>query len=107
MSFIARIRRRSSSPAAAHGATGADHELRTIEAWVEQETGKSAEEVTTADLLKVPRRRDLHYAPLVSPLGGRLDGHLDHLDPDEAKALLEEGDRFLDETVVDEPEPAH
>lgn len=79
-----------------------DAEPSVLETWAEQRTGKRLEELQTTDLLAVPRHEPLRYAPLVSPLGGRLDAHLRHLEADEAADLLNRGDRFLDETP-DEP----
>lgn len=79
-----------------------DAEPSVLETWAEQRTGKRLEELQTTDLVAVPRLEPLRYAPLVSPLGGRLDAHLRHLEADEAADLLNRGDRFLDETP-DEP----
>lgn len=78
---------------------------RPIEAWMEERTGKHATEVTIADIQALPRRRRLRYASVTSPLGGRLDRHLKHLEETEIVRLLERGDRFLAETP-DEPEHA-
>ncbi len=74
---------------------------RLIDEWMERTTGKSVNEVTTEDVLAVPRSSNLRYAPLVSPLGGRLDGHLRHLSDDEARDLQRLGDDFLDATPAD------
>jgi len=71
---------------------------RPIEAWIVRRTGKAVEDVTIADIRELPRREHLRYAPLTSPLGGRLDRHLEHIDDDDLEDLLERGDRFLAET---------
>lgn len=71
---------------------------RPIEAWIVRKTGKAAEDVTIADIRELPRQEHLRYAPIASPLGGRLDRHLEHIDDDDVEELLERGDRFLAET---------
>lgn len=84
-------------PVKQHGPES-DAEPSVLEAWTVERTGKSLDELRTADLLAVPKQAPLRYVPLVSPLGGRLDAHLRHLEEDEAADLLDRGDRFLDET---------
>lgn len=73
--------------------------------WLEKRVGKSIEEITLDDLLELPRRKDLRYADVTSPLGGRRAAHLRHLDPAEDADLFERGSRFLDETADEELGP--
>jgi hypothetical protein len=77
---------------------GAEEHSNYIDEWLEERVGKPAEDITLADLMKVPRRTDLRYEDVRSPLGGKIAPHLRHLSPEEAADLLERGDRFLDET---------
>jgi hypothetical protein len=73
-----------------------------MEDWIEQETGKSADEITIADVQRIPRRQRVRYAPLVSDLGGRNDLHLRHLEDEERDRLRDRGDVFLEQTPDEE-----
>jgi len=54
-------------------------------------------ELTTKNVVKgIPRRRDLVDGP-DSPMGGRLDGHLDSYSDTEFDALVCEGEKLLRE----------
>lgn len=75
---------------------------RPIEAWIEAKTGKSARQVTTRDLLKIPRRNDLRYEQPTSVSGGRLDRHLLHLSEQRSDDLLARGDAFIENTPADD-----
>jgi hypothetical protein len=80
---------------------------RPIDEWVQERTGKSADAVTTRDLLELPRPSGLRYDDsMVSRLGGRLDRHLMHLSDEEAAELQREGDEFLDATPSDAELPS-
>lgn len=78
---------------------------RPIDDWMAAKTGKGIEQITTRDLLEIPRRRGLSYAPMESALGGRLDRHLRHLSDDEAADLQRRGDEFLAATRTDDLGP--
>jgi hypothetical protein len=57
----------------------------------------SEAELTTKNVVEqIPRRRDLADGP-DSPMGGRLDGHLDSYSDTEFDALVCEGEKLLRE----------
>jgi hypothetical protein len=54
-------------------------------------------ELTTKNIIeKIPRQRDLKDGP-DSPMGGRIDGHLDSYSDTEFDALVCEGEKLLSE----------
>jgi hypothetical protein len=79
--------------------------IRTIRRWAAAQLGKPAELITTSDILaRLPRRAHLRYDKTAtkSPLGGRIAPHLRHLEEEEAKELLREGEAFLRDTPTDD-----
>jgi len=93
-----RLLSRQRPDSADQGACADQGGQRIIDDWIEERTGKPMATVTIADIQTMPRQRKLRWGPIRSRLGGRLDGHLKHFEADEAAALMERGDRFLEET---------
>lgn len=68
----------------------------TIHRWAARRLGRPDGRLTVAGLTNLPREVPLRYAEGIgSPLGGRLSGHLAHLDAAEITRLTQKADGFL------------
>lgn len=77
--------------------------FRRIDEWAEHRIKESgAPSIYDA----LPRMSGLKYQPesAKSPLGGRIDPHLRHVEDAEALERVARADRFLDETTISEQE---
>jgi hypothetical protein len=69
----------------------------SFDGWAARRIGDEDGELTTKNIVeKIPRRRDLCDGP-DSPMGGRLDGHLDSYSDTEFDALVRGGEQLLSE----------
>jgi hypothetical protein len=68
-----------------------------IDAWMARRIGKPLEDISTEDIaVGIPRPTPLSYDPrTASELGGRLADHLDHLEEDQVRTLLEAAEGLL------------
>lgn len=74
--------------------------------WAARKSGLPVEALTIRSLLGALRRRvDLRYAATGSPLGGRIDDHLERLTPKELDQLAQEGEQFLEDVRHDVNQP--
>ena len=71
---------------------------RFFERWAADRLGIEPQELTLAILrTKLPRLAGLKYGDTGSPLGGRIDDHLQFLTEEELDELAKEGEVFLQE----------
>lgn len=69
----------------------------SFDSWAADRMKVAEDELTTKNVVeKIPRRRDLIDGP-DSPMGGRLDGHLDSYSETEFDELVCEGEKLLRE----------
>ncbi len=69
----------------------------SFDGWATRRMHGDGTELTTKNIVEgIPRRRDLSDGP-DSPMGGRIDGHLDSYSDTEFAALVCEGEKLLRE----------
>ncbi len=67
----------------------------SFDGWAADRMQGDGTELTTKNIVeRIPRRRDLRDGP-DSPMGGRIDGHLDSYSDTEFDALVCEGEKLL------------
>jgi hypothetical protein len=75
----------------------------TFDEWAAGRINVKGTELTTKNIVdKIPRRRDLKDGP-DSPMGGRIDGHLDSYSDTEFDALVCDGEKLLSEIRAYQP----
>jgi hypothetical protein len=69
----------------------------SFDGWAAGRMHGDGTELTTKNIVEgIPRRRDLRDGP-DSPMGGRIDGHLDSYSDTEFDALVCDGEKLLSE----------
>lgn len=74
----------------------------TIIRWAVRRSTKSGGRVTVQGMHELSRPQGLRYEDTGSPLGGRISGHLEHLEEQDIDRLMARADAFL---AGSKPEP--